>query len=364
MHGVHAALPPRAGRTVAVSESPEKSLPLNPEIEAAAADWLVKQDRGFTPEQQDAFLQWIAGSPAHRESFQRHRRMWTDFNALAQWRPEHSAVPNPDLLAKPRRSSVLRWVAPALAMAAAVAIGIWWNAVPPAAEKGVAFEATSYRQETLPDGSVLDLNRGAHVVVQFSRAERRVLLVRGEAQFVVAKNPARPFVVRAGGVDVRAVGTAFNVKLTGANLEVLVTEGTVHLSQQTSSSGVVMPSAATSAPVLLAELSAGQRTVVPMAENAASPVVVATSRPEIDQLLEWQPRLLDFDSTPLADVVAVFNRRNSRQIVIDDDSLRGLPLVASIRSDNVEGLVRQLEATMGVQVERRSGGEIILRRSR
>jgi transmembrane sensor len=49
----------------------------------------------------------------------------------------------------------------------------------------------------------------------------------------VAKNPTRLFVVRACGVDVRAVGTAFNVKLTGPQLEVLVSEGTVHISQQT-----------------------------------------------------------------------------------------------------------------------------------
>jgi transmembrane sensor len=350
-----------------MSESSEfLRLPTDAAVESAAAEWLVRHDRGLSAEQQDAFFQWLAASPAHRESFQRHRRMWVDFNALAQWRPEHSAAPNPDLLAKPRRLRAFRWVAPALAgMAAAVVFGVWWNAAPSwSADKSLAFEAASYRQETLPDGSVIDLNRGAHVMVQFSRGERRVLLVRGEAQFSVAKNPTRPFVVRAGGVDVRAVGTAFNVKLAGANLEVLVTEGTVHLSQQSPTSPVPGGSAAVPAPAVLAELKAGQRTVLPMAENTPPPVVVATSRAEIDQLLEWQPRLLDFDSTPLADVVAVFNRRNATQIKIDDDSLGELPLVASIRSDNIEGLVRQLEATMGVQVQRRDKDEIVLRRSR
>jgi transmembrane sensor len=352
-----------------MSEHPESlPFPIDPAVESAAAEWLVRHDRGLSAEQQDAFLQWLAASPAHRESFQRHRRMWGDFNALAQWRPEHSAAPNPDLLAKPARSRALRWVAPALALAAAVVVGMWWNAAPRSpAEKNVAFEAAGYRQETLSDGSVVDLNRGAHVVVQYSAAERRVVLVRGEAQFVVAKNSVRPFVVRAGGVDVRAVGTAFNVKLAGSNLEVLVTEGTVRLSQQTpviQSAQTANASPVVAAPAILAELTAGQRTVLPMVENSPPPVVVAASRAEIDVLLEWQPRLLDFDSTPLAEVVAVFNRRNATQIVIEDDALRALPLVASIRSDNVDGLVRQLEATMGVQVERRGGGEIRLRRPR
>jgi transmembrane sensor len=234
----------------------------------------------------------------------------------------------------------------------------------PSDQASLAFEAAAYRQETLPDGSVLDLNRGAHIVVQFSPAERRVLLVQGEAQFAVAKNPARPFVVRAGGVDVRAIGTAFNVKLAGPNLEVLVTEGTVHVSQQTSPSPAAATSAGAPAPVVLAALTAGQRTVIPVVPVIAPPLVVPASTREIAQLLEWQPRLLDFESTPLAEVVETFNRRNSLRLVLADDDLRALPIVASIRSDNVEGFVRLLEGTVGVRADRSSTGEIVLRRAR
>ena len=217
--------------------TPDPQFPLNDAIESAAAEWLVRHDRGLTPAQQDEFLSWLTASAAHRASFERHRRLWGDFNALAQWRPEHGTVPNPDLLARHRRPSPWRWAAPALLAAAAVALLLVWSSANRAPNHAtLAFEATTYRQETLSDGSVLDLNRGAHVVVQFTAAERRVLLVQGEAQFAVAKNPARPFVVRAGGVEVRAVGTAFNVKLAGPNLEVLVTEGTVTSRSKRSSS--------------------------------------------------------------------------------------------------------------------------------
>lgn len=339
---------------------------VRPAVESAAADWLVRHDRGLTPRQQDEFLQWLAADPAHRESFERHRRMWGDFNALAQWRPEHSAEPNPDLLAQPRRARLLRWVAPAaLAAAAAVAVLVWR----PAGQSAVrtaetrSIEAAGYRQETLPDGSTAELNRGAHLVLQYSPAERRVVLVQGEAQFTVAKNPARPFVVRAGGVDVRAVGTAFHVKLAGSNLEVLVTEGVVHVAQEKPADDAAPAGSGPRAPVL-AELSAGHRTVIPMAPEIAAPAVVAASAQDIDRLLEWRPRLLDFDSTPLADVVAEFNRRNPTRLALGDDDLRTLPIVASIRSDNVEGFVRLLEATMGLRAERRDDGDIVLRRSR
>ena len=164
---------------------------------------------------------------------------------------------------------------------------------------------------------------------------------------------------------------AFNVKLAGPNLEVLVTEGTVHVSQQsavvppastaTGASAGPVPSAA---PVVLAALTAGQRTVIPVATVIAPPVVVPASVSEIARLLEWQPHLLDFESTPLAEVVEAFNRRNPQRLVIGDEELRALTIVASIRSDNVEGFVRLLEGTMGVRAERTTAGEIVLRRAR
>jgi transmembrane sensor len=96
----------------------------------------------------------------------------------------------------------------------------------------------------------------------------------------------------------------------------------------------------------------------------APPIVLPASSQEIEQLLDWRPRLFDFNSTPLAEVVDAFNRRNAVRLVVADDELRGLPIVASIRSDNVEGFVRLLEATMGVRTERRPDGEIVLHRAR
>jgi transmembrane sensor len=333
-------------------------------VEAAAANWLVQHDRGLSADQQDAFLQWLAASPAHLESFERHRRMWADFNVLAQWRPEHSAEPNPDLLARRMRPTPLRWFAPLLAAAAAIVVAVWWAPSDRIGEENpVAFEAASYRQETLPDGTVVDLNRGAHVMLQYTPAERRVVLVRGEAQFAVARNPARPFVVRAGGVDVRAIGTAFNVKLDGAQLEVLVTEGTVHVAQHP----LVSPeqdAPVSAPPPVVARVVAGHRTVIPVTPAPTLPEVVPASPREIERLLDWRPRLLDFDSTPLAEVAATFNRRNRLQLVLTETEIGSLPIVASIRSDNVEGFVRLLEATMGLKAERVAPNEIALRRAR
>jgi transmembrane sensor len=321
----------------------------------AAAEWFVKHDRGLTAAEQDDFLQWLAAHPRHGEWFALHRRLGGDFSVLAQWRPEHSGEPNPDLLARPRRR--LRWLMPAgLAVAASLAVAyVWWQAAPPVIETEVA-NAAAYERRILADGSTVELNRGAVVTVAFTADERRVVLVRGEALFTVAKNPARPFVVRAGGVDVRAVGTAFNVRLDAATVEVLVTEGRVQVQSPPPAAGTAAAPA-----IALPEVAAGQRATVSLT-TATQPRIVAVTAEESARLLAWQPQLLDFSSVPLGRAIVEFNRRNRVQFVIADAELAAMPIVASIRSDNVERFARFLADTPGVLVERRGAEEIVLRR--
>jgi transmembrane sensor len=336
--------------------------PRDPVLEETAAGWLVRQDRGLTPAEQDEFLQWLAARPEHREALDRHRQLWQRFNALDRWRPAHSATPNPDLLAR-RPSRRPLWLLPSAALAAAAAVALivlLGDAPAPASTGPLALEATAYRREILPDGSVLELNRGAHAVVQFSPDERRVLLAHGEAQFAVTKDPRRPFVVRAAGVDVRAVGTAFHVRLAGEQVEVLVTEGRVRLSPPRPAPG----NAGAEPPAPLVELGAGQRTVLAPGPSLTRPPVLPASPAEVARLQDWAPRMLEFDGTPLVEVVHAFNQRNAVQLVVADDPLRALPIVATIRSDNLEGFVRLLEATLGVRAERSEPGVITLRTTR
>ncbi len=84
-------------------------------------------------------------------------------------------------------------------------------------------------RHVLEDGSVVELNALTKLDVQYTPTERRVRLVRGEAYFIVAKNPQRPFRVSANQVTVQAVGTAFSVGLDPKELSVLVTEGKVRV---------------------------------------------------------------------------------------------------------------------------------------
>jgi len=65
---------------------------------------------------------------------------------------------------------------------------------------------------TLKDGTKVWINSGSKLVypVSFSASERRVF-VEGEAYFEVAQNEKSPFIVETKNLDIRVLGTAFNV---------------------------------------------------------------------------------------------------------------------------------------------------------
>ena len=216
----------------------------------------------------------------------------------------------------------------------------------------------------LADGTVVELNGDAVIISDYSATERRVRLERGEAHFTVTKDQARPFTVTAAGVAVRAVGTAFNVRLAGAAVEVLVTEGQVRLqpppapvtSESTGPAPLAVPAVAERM------LAARQRAVVGTTPSAAAPEIATLTPGEIERVLAWQHRLLDFTATPLGDIVTAFNRRNATQLVLADPGLAALRVSASLRSDNVLGFVKLLETGFGVRAERRGDSEILLSR--
>lgn len=332
-----------------------------------AADWLAKRLRGFTADEQDKFFHWLAADPRHGEWFATHSRAWKRLDALVQWRPEHSERPNLDLLQtgpKPRRW--LRWAGGLAAGLALSLAGAWWSADRfgiLAREQSTSLIARDLERHTLTDGSRIDLNRGTALKVDYSRSERRVDLVANEAHFQVTKDARRPFVVVARGVEIVAVGTAFNVRINDDRVEVLVTEGVVRV-------GKVLhrapgeASAAGPAPIPAAvgegfrELVAGQTSIVPTASAGSGLLIHDSTSEEVARLANWRSQL-EFDAAPLSEVVAEFNRRNRVQMVIADRRLDNVRIVASFRSEDPEQFVELLGIGLNIRA-RRENGRIVL----
>jgi transmembrane sensor len=349
----------------AASSPPEDSA-----LRAIAAQWTIRRDRGLSASESIDYELWLAADPRHAAAMQRTSAAWSLLDRI----PESAAAPVLDAATHRRsfwrRSLVLAPLATAAAAAVAlVALHLTRPstttpsasaALAPASASAAPAPSSAPRQLTLSDGTVVQLNTGGEVTEHFTTAERRVLLTRGEAHFAVTKNPARPFVVRAGNVDVRAVGTAFNVHLQSAAVDVLVTEGVVQLKSSTEATPAYAPVAREPIPLL----SPGQRAVVSLAPvSSATSVVVTTASPEeISRTLAWQAPLLRLVGQTLAELAVEFERRSGQRVILADPALASLRVGGRFRADDLAGFTHLLATTLDLDVDHGADGTLVLRK--
>lgn len=346
--------------------SPDDSTRAADLIAAAAADWVVRRDRGLSEAEKREFAAWQAVDPRHAEELTRQEEAWRSLDGAGA-NAELARMAD-DVFDRARERRARRRLVYNLVVAAA-AFAVTWGlffrfpggtdepglaAAPKPAEIQVL--ASTARQKFLPDGSVVELNGDSVIETDFTEKERRIRLVRGEAHFFVMKNPARPFLVTVGQVTVRAVGTAFNVRRGEGQIDVLVTEGKVRLD------GTAPLAIAVSTEPTAPALTVGERAQIATTSGGALPVVsIGHLKPaEVDEVLGWQAMRLVFNRTPLPEVVAAFNRHNIRQFVIADPSLRELTLTGTFRADNAQAFGRLLEASIDIRAEPRAGDVIAL----
>jgi transmembrane sensor len=227
-----------------------------------------------------------------------------------------------------------------------------WRTAAPAVAVAAGGRAVVLQPEKrgLPDGTVVELKSGAAIEVRYDDALRRVVLRGGAAHFAVAKDAARPFVVAAGGLEARAVGTAFLVDPTAGGVAVLVTEGRVAVSRAEAPAAI----ARRAEPVAqLTTVSAGEG--VRLTPAAAAHAIEAVPATELSALLAWRVPRLEFADTPLDWVVTMFNTHGGARIVLDDESVGAGRVSGVLRADDPESLFRLLEVEFGLKAEQRDG---------
>lgn len=334
-------------------------------IAQAAAAWRARQDAGLMAHEQEEFLSWLEEDPRHAECFGEMAETWS---LLDRVRGLPEAALAPTSASGAFRSRIAAWrrrVAVPLAAAAAVGLGLWTlaprhNPVTRFAESTPAEEGL-LKRVNLPDGSVVRLRAATAIDVLYEAKVRHVRLLRGEAHFAVAKDPARPFFVETNGVGVRAVGTAFTVSSRSDAIEILVTEGRVRVEStrsDTPGATLLPPSTTRAMPLLVA----GEKAVVSLAVEPTAERRTAVERLPPAQLasaVAWQQRMLAFDAAPLTVIVAEFNRFNRHQLVVAEAALGSRRFGGSFRADDPDGFVALLAASSEIAVEQREHETVI-----
>ncbi|HEY7888851.1 MAG TPA: FecR domain-containing protein [Steroidobacteraceae bacterium] len=226
---------------------------------------------------------------------------------------------------------------------------------------------------TLDDGSQITLDSRSEVTVRYTADARALTLVRGQAQFDVAHDVARPFSVTAEGHKVVATGTAFDVDVLGPKLLVTLLKGHVVVMPQSVPTIPWLPDAARDGSGSATQAAADSRALSAAGEapdriylDPGEQLVMSSSdaprvsRVDIERVTAWERGEIVFENEPLANVIQRMNRYGSRHIIIADDHTGSLRISGVFHEGDVDGFVSTIAAYLSVGAHERPDGDVVL----
>jgi transmembrane sensor len=324
------------------------SEPQSPQFALAeeAARWCVRLCEGEMKSGARAqFTHWLASDPTHRSAFDQAVQAWQEVNA-AEATSEFLAL-RVEALESLRRAQRARsgrrllGIRPRWALAASVVIALLVGifAVRYPSSEQFSSGIGQRRVIALADGSTVNLDASSEILVRFSAAQRTLQLIRGRAKFQVAKDPSRPFWVRAADREIVATGTMFSVEVVQQEVQVILYQG--HVS-------VVGPDRVPTA------LVAGDELIAPIA-SAQMHVESAN----VARSLSWETDQLEFVNEPLASAVERVNRYARTPIAIGDAAAARERISGVFTAGDTQAFIEGITAVSALKAERRGGREVL-----
>jgi transmembrane sensor len=345
---------------------------------ATAWRWVLRLERGeeLSPEELSEWLHWYEADRAHRGAFDDMLRFWQQLDRVTEgpqpllpalWLSEDVVPRSGGAPARPRKPpnkgffrSLAGSTSPrapawgAAGLGLVLALMLLRSASPPQhparAPTAAAPPAPPVAQTTtLPDGSRVELAPQSSVAVRYTSRLRLLKLEGGEGYFIVAHNPARPFIVAVGRLDVRAVGTAFNIRSAGHRIVVTVTKGTIDVYpsrvRQQPTNGAVPPDAI--------RVTAGS-------EVTWTPRGPTVTFVDPTRALAWLQGRLEYFNEPLASAVADLNRYRAHPVRIGDPAVGRIVFSGTVLIHHINAWIDSLPSVFPVVVEHEPDGSLIL----
>jgi transmembrane sensor len=277
---------------------------------AEALDWVVKvNENPADPRVLTGLNDWLAVSEAHGRAYRKAERIWRLTGEVApvhraQWGAGAPARSSRGVRLSPLRKHAersasrprgsrghgprKRWIAfLGTTCAASLAALLLLR---PGLFDGATYRTGvgEVRDVMLPDDSVVTLGGGSAIRVDYDATRRQVTLLGGEAFFKVVHDGRRPFVVEAGGMTARDVGTAFDIDLEPSVVDIAVQSGAVGVSF-----GIGAP----------ATLAAGQSLKIDRATGR-----IMRGEEPVAAIAAWRTGRLIVDNLAVGDVIAQLRR--------------------------------------------------------
>jgi ferric-dicitrate binding protein FerR (iron transport regulator) len=159
----------------------------------------------------------------------------------------------------------------------------------------------------LSDGSEVHLNYGSKIKYpQFFSGKTRDVVLTGEGFFKVAHNPEKPFIVKAANLNIKAVGTTFNVLAYPGNdiIETTLVNGKVVLDQieQNGKSRTI-----------------GTMTPGQHVDYSLRTGDIASTKGKVEKYISWTDGKLIFEDTPILQVTERLSRMFNVTFEVNDE---------------------------------------------
>lgn len=300
-------------------------------LRTEAAHWFnLRLSGDMTVADDLCFREWLGRSDAHREAYNQIDWAWI-VAGTAAGDPALVARPEPDeptVVRAAPRGRLLALAASLLLMIAvgwAVAPNFWPGSGVERQQQAFQTRTGQRTSVTLSDGSTVTLDSETMMRFRDTPDERFVELVGGRAFFRVARDPARPFIVSAGGKRVRAVGTAFEVSMENGTVAVILTEGKVRVDEGTPGSGNST------------DMEPGRQLVIGADRNWTM------TRVDVHKETSWTEGRLIFMHDPLAHAIDDMNRYSTKKLVFEGQRVPDREIVGVFQAGDVDGFVKALE---------------------
>ncbi|GGU52686.1 iron dicitrate transporter FecR [Pseudomonas laurentiana] len=297
-----------------------------------ALDWLLRmQEQPGDPVLHRRLHTWLEASPAHLRAYRKAEKVWRMSGQLMNSPLLDCSLPAPANPPRARRHWLRRRVVSSAVAACAMLLVLpdW---------QGITADYSSpvgeHRQVTLADGSVVELDSGSAIDVQFSADKRQVTLLRGHAFFSVQPQPQRVFQVAAEAITVTVTGTAFAVELSPDTVDVSVANGSVNVADQRRHDATLEPLKPGQRISFLRQGEGVQRAPIP-----------------VDQIAAWRQWQLVVIDQPVSDIVARLRAYQPGLIVLNDDALGKRRITAALDLRSPQQALRAAIAPLGGQVK-------------
>jgi transmembrane sensor len=307
------------------------------QIEQQAMLWQARLSSDLCPEaDRIEFQQWLQQSPAHQKAWQDINQFWSSLDTINLDDLVEQKTHNRQFIKFKSRP-----VKTALALAASLllALGLFLPKINYyLADYNVA--AGQQKQITLSDGSSILLNTNSAFSVSFNQQQRLITLHQGEAFFQVATDKTRPFIVQTSAGQVRALGTAFDVKQQDQQTQVIVFEHAVSIT--------------TTQGLRLEKLQTAEQL------KFSADSLQTASKVNLQRAAPWHQQRMVFQDKALVDVVAELNRYRSGKIICLNDSIKNLPITGVFGIADTELALQAIEQSLPVRITRITDQLILL----